>query len=231
VGTAWTTAPARLELLGASSIVGRSGVCVRITPLSGTRRVAGVFSSGDEHEIVVDDAFGLTLSVTSFVDGTAFPYNEVVDLEVNAEIPPEITAPPAHAEVVPPTQGHRSPRDVADAAELSVFAPAWLPPDYTFQTGAARVDKDGIASVDLTFSKDRREFIQLWEYPDSPLPAELDAWEQVVRGDRRTVISDVSDATGTRIAITSLDGTCVTIYAALPAVELLDVAFSLERVS
>ena len=42
--------------------------------------------------------------------------------------------------------------------------------------------------------------------------------------------TDAGDATGQRIADTTLAGTRAVVYATLPAAELLDVAFSLEVV-
>jgi len=228
VGTRWTTAPAELEVTGTATVLGRSGVQVRIVPTPGVRWPAGAFGTGDDHEFVVDLDTGLMLSVTSFVDGEPFHHREVDDFEINGDIERAVTDAPAEAEDVPISRGFRSPDDVANEAGFALLAPTWLPDEYTFQTGSARDGDDG-PHASLIFSRDRREFVTLYQQPVPPTSVD-DAyeWQTVERGARVVRITDVGDESGQRIAHTTLGGTLAVIYASLPASDLLDVAFSLE---
>ena len=216
-------------MIGTASVIGRPGVRVRVTPDPGVNRLAFPFHSGDSHRLVVDATIGATLSVTSVVDGTPFHHQEVVVIELDAEVPHELTAPPPDAEAVPPTSGVRDPHDIARATELTVLSPTWLPPGYTFQTGSADVRDEGPWAT-LIFSKDRREFVQLFESPAKLIDDDPYEWEHVQRDGRTVLITDAGDATGKRIAHTTLAGTRAVVYATLPAAELLDLAFSLEVV-
>ena len=121
VGTRWTTAPAESELLGAGTVIGRSGVRVRMVPQAGLKWGAAPFFGSDAHELVVDLVTGMTLSVTNLVDGSPFQHREVVDFELNADIPREFTAAPGGAEAIPVSQGFRSPEDVANAAQFPLL--------------------------------------------------------------------------------------------------------------
>ena len=128
------------------------------------------------------------------------------------------------------SQGSRTLEEIAAAAELTVLAPTWLPAEYTFQSGGVYVRND-VPQVSLTFSRDRREFISLFEWPESQPRGEGGyVWERVERGSRTVLISDLSDRVGERVAQVTLEGTWVNITATVSAPELLDVAFSLERV-
>ena len=62
------------------------------------------------------------------------------------------------------------------------------------------------------------------------LLSQIFLWERVERGSRTVLISDVSDRVGERVAQVTLEGTWVNITATVSAPELLDVAFSVERV-
>jgi hypothetical protein len=228
VGTRWTTTPAEFEVRGASSVMGRSGVRVCITPQPGVRWSAGPFGAGDAHEFVVDLATGMTLSVTSLVDGSPFQHHEVVDFELGADVGPELTAVPAGAEAIPVSRGFRAPEDVATAAQFAVLAPTWLPANFTFQTGSAR-DDDDVLHASLIFSRDRREFVTLSQQPESQVVGEeVYEWQRVERGPRAVLITDLGDEPGERIAHTTFGGTMAVIYASLPAPDLLELAFSLE---
>jgi hypothetical protein len=232
VGRRWISRPARRDVLGvANGVLGRSVLRVRITPEPGVSLDMGPFYSGDMHEIVVDVSTGMTLAVTSLLNGTAFRHDEVTDFEVDAAIPTALTRAPEDAEEVPAGQGFRSVEEVATRAELLLLAPTWLPPEYSFQTGGV-YRRDDIPDTTLVFSRDRHEFVSLYERPASHQPGD-DAilWERVERGSRTVLISDRSDQVGERVAHTTLDGTWAIIYATLPAAQLLDIAFSLESVT
>ena len=232
VSRRWTSDAMQRDLLDvSSSVLGRSGARIRVTPQPESRsRLRHVFA-GDAHEIVVDLATGMTLAVTSVIDGVEFQHDEVTDLEIDAPIAPALTEVPSGAETVPVTQGPRTLEEIAAAAGLPLLAPTWLPPEYTFQSGGAHVRND-VPDATLNFSRERREFISLFEWPESQPRGESGyQWERVQRGPRTVLISDLSDRVGERVAQTTLDGTWVTITATLPASELLDIAFSLERVS
>jgi hypothetical protein len=228
VGTRWTTAPAEFAVLGAATVMGRSGVRVRMVPEPGVRWAAGLFGAGETHEFVVDLATGMTLSVTTLVDGSPFQHQEVVAFDHDIDVAPEITAAPADAEPVPASRGFREPRDVAAAAQFTLLAPTWLPANFTFQTGSAR-DDDDLFHASLIFSRDRREFVTLFQQPESQaVGEEVYEWQRVERGPRAVLITDLGDEPGERIAHTTVDGTLVVIYASLPAPDLLELAFSLE---
>ena len=54
-----------------------------------SRRTSGVCDTrswGDAHEIVVDLVTGITLAVTSVMDGIEFHHDEVTDLEIDAPV-------------------------------------------------------------------------------------------------------------------------------------------------
>jgi hypothetical protein len=231
VGRRWVSRPAQRDFLGvADAMLGRSVARVRITPEPGIPLDAGPFYSGDAHEIAVDLATGMTLAVTTYVDDIAFRHHEVVNFEIDASIPAALTEPPADAEEVRPSQGFRTVEEVAAAAQLSLLSPRWLPPEYSFQTGGV-YRRDDIPEATLVFSRDRREFVSLYEWPESQQRGDdTIEWERVERGTRTVLISDRSDQAGQRVAHTTLDGTWAIIYATLPAAELLDIAFSLEAV-
>jgi hypothetical protein len=230
VGTRWTTAPAELSVMGAATVLGRSGVRVRIVPTPGVRWPAGAFGAGDAHEFVVDVETGLMLSVTSFVDGEPFHRREVDDFEINCDIDPAITAAPADAEVVPVSRKFLSPADVANAAGFALLAPTWLPDEYTFQTGSARDGDDGV-SASLIFSHDRHEFVTLYQQPEPEAIADdVYEWQTVERGSRVVRITDLGDEPGERIAHTTLGGTLAVVYASLSAPDLLELTFSLEAI-
>ncbi len=230
VGTRWTTAPAESELLGAGTVIGRSGVRIRMVPQAGLEWGAAPFFGGNAHELVVDLVTGMTLSVTNLVDGSPFQHREVVDFELNADIPREFTATPGSAEAIPESQGFRSPEDVANAAQFPLLAPTWLPDNYTFQTGSARHRDDG-PHASLIFSRDWREFVTLFQQSESQkVGDEPYEWHAVERGAWTVQITDLGDEPGERIAHTALGGTMAVIYASVPAPELLEIAFSLEVV-
>ena len=230
VGTLWTTAPAEPVVVGAATVLGRSGVRVRMVPTPGVRWSAGVFGAGDVHEFVVDLETGIALSVSSFVDGSQFQHQEVVDFELDPDIPREFTAAPASSERIPVSPGFRAPEEVARAAQFPLLAPTWLPDLYTFQTGSARRREDGPHAT-LTFSRDRRVFVHLFEQPESQrVGDEVYEWHSVDSGPRTVLITDLGDEPGERIAHTTLGGTMAVIYASVPAPDLLEIAFSLEVV-
>jgi hypothetical protein len=202
-----------------------------MVPEPGVQWSAGVFGAGDAHELVVDLATGMTLSLTNLVDGSALQHHEVVDFEVDADIPRELTGAPANAEMVAATRRFEAPQDVASAAGFPLLAPTWLPDNYAFQTGSARED-DGVLHASLIFSRDRHEFVTLFQQPESQsVGDEVYEWHAVERGPRTVFVTDLGDEPGERIAHTTLGGTMAVIYASLPAPELLELAFSLEVVS
>jgi hypothetical protein len=229
-GTLWVRAPAQRELVAvAETVLERPTARIRIMP-DRAGWAAGPFHSGDEHEIEVDIATGLTLAVTSFVDGASFHHDEVTEFETEPTISPALTAVPAGAERVPATQGFRSVEEIAAATPLSLLAPRWLPPEFMFQTGGVFI-RDGVPEANLVYSRDRRVFVSLYEWPESRLPGEETIeWEPIDRGSRTVLMSDQSDRPGKRIARTTLDGTVAFIDADLPAPELLQLAFSLDVV-
>ena len=231
VGRRWVSAPVTRDFLdGSTSVLGRPCVVVRVTPEQGARLDAGRFYAGDSHEITVDVATGLTLAVTSVVEGTAFYHDEVADFEIDAPVAATLTKVPEDAEAVPASQGFRSVEEVAAAAQLALLAPTWLPPGYTFQTGGVFV-RDDVPEATLVFSRDRREFVSLYEWPESRSRGEeVYEWERVERGPRTVFISDRSDQSGERVAHTTRHGTWAIIYASIAAPELLSLAFSLEKV-
>ena len=231
VSRRWTIGAMQRELLDASSsVLGRSCARIRVTPEPESKwRLRHVFI-GDAHEITVDLATGMTLAATRLIDGAPFQDDEVTDLEIDAPVDSALTETPPGAEPVPVSQGSRTIEEIAEAAELTVLAPTWLPAEYSFQSGGVYV-RDDVPQVSLVFSRDRREFVQLFEWPESHPRGEGDyVWERVVRGSRPGLISDLSDQVGERVAQVTLDGTWVNILASLPAPDLLDLAFSLERV-
>jgi len=231
VSRRWTSDVMQRDLLDASSsVLGRPGARIRVAPQPESRwRLRHMFV-GEAHELIVDLATGMTLAVTSVIDGTAFQHDEVTDLEIDAPVVPALTEVPPGAEVVPASQGHRTLEELAAAAGLPLLAPTWLPPEYSFQSGGLYV-KDEVPEAALTFSRDRREFISLYEWPESQARGEGGyVWERVERAGRTVLISDVSDRVGERVAQITLDGTWATINASLSAPDLLDIAFSLERV-
>jgi hypothetical protein len=231
VSRRWTIDAMQRELLDASSsVVGRSCARIRVAPQPESKwRLRHVFI-GDAHEITVDLATGMTLAATCLIDGAAFQDDEVTDLEIDAPIGAALTEAPPDAEAVPASQGSRTIDEIAATAELTVLAPTWLPPEYSFQSGGVYVRND-VPQVSLVFSRDRREFVQLLEWPESRPHGEGDyVWERVERGSRTVLISDLGDRVGERVAQVTLEGTWVNIITSLPAPDLLDLAFSLERV-
>ena len=112
-----------------------------------------------------------------------------------------------------------------------MLAPTWLPAEYSFQSGGVYV-RDDVPQVSLTFSRDRREFVSLFEWPESlsVWRGRLRAGMRVERGSRTVLISDLSDRVGERVVEVTLEGTWVNIITTLPATDLLALAFSLERV-
>jgi hypothetical protein len=232
VGRRWVSARVKRDLIDVStSLLGPSVIRIRIAPAPGVRWDPGRFYAGDVHEIIVDVATGMTLAVTSVVDGTVFHHDEVTDFEIDAPVATTLTEVPGDAEAVPASQGFRTVEEVAAAAQLSLLAPTWLPPEYSFQTGGVFV-RDDVPEATLVFSRDRREFVSLYEWPESQQRGDdVYEWERVERGPRTVLISDRSDQSGQRVAHTTLDGTWAIIYASVPAPELLDIAFSLEAVT
>jgi hypothetical protein len=232
VGRRWVGERVQREVLDvATSALGRRAIRVRLRSEPAVRWDSGPYFAGDWHEIVVDVATGMTLEINALMDGRVFHHDQVIDLEVDAPVTAELTAVPEGAEARPVSQGFRTVEEVAAEAQLVVLAPGWLPEEYSFQTGSATV-RDGIPQVTIIFSRERREFIQLLESPESEsLGADVYAWERVDRGPRTVMISDQGDQIGQRVAYITIDGTCAVIYAPLAAAELLDLAFSLEPVT
>jgi hypothetical protein len=222
-GTLWVRAPARRDLVDVSeAVLGRAAARVRIIP-ERSGWAAGPFYAGDEHEIAVDLATGLTLAITSTVDGAVFHRDEVTEFETNPTIASALTATPADAAPVPASQHFESVEEVAAATPLSLLAPRWLPPEDTFQSGGVYL-RDGVPEAMLVFSRDRRAFISLYEWPESQaqtLDDEVYEWDHVERESRTVFISDQGDQPGQRVAHTTLDGTWVTIDAPLTGSELL----------
>ncbi len=165
VSRRWTSDAMQRDLLDPSiSVLGRSGARIRVTPQPESRsRLRHVFA-GDGHELVVDRATGMTLAVTSVLDGIAFQHDEVTDLEIDAPVAPALTEVPPGAETVPVTQGSRTLEEIAAVAGLPLLAPTWLPPGYSFQSGGVYVRSD-VPEVTLTYSRERREFISLSNGP------------------------------------------------------------------
>ena len=232
VSRRWTIGAMERELLDASiSVLGRSCARIRVTPEPESKwRLRHVFI-GDVHEITVDLATGLTLAATGMIDGAAFHDDEVTDLEVDAPVADALTEVPPDAETVPVSQGSRTLEEIAAAAGLTVLAPTWLPAEYSFQSGGVYV-RDDVPQVSLTFSRDRREFDQLFEWPESQPRGEGDyVWERVERGSRTVLISDLSDRVGERVVQVTLEDTWVNIIAtAFRTRTPRRLAFSLERV-
>jgi hypothetical protein len=232
VSTAWTTGRATLDVVGGEVVIGRDAVRVRMVPDEGARRPAFPFGAGDFHELVVDAETGTSLSLTNFVDGNPFQHHEVVDLELNALVPEVLTAVPSGTEAFVPRPPLRGPGDLAATAGLLVLSPTWVPDGFEFDTRGSNVDRRNAAQVQIIFSRERREFINIFEMPASePVYNSVYEMEEVRRGDRTVSITDVSDAVGTRYATAELAGTRAIIHCSLPANELLDLAFSLEVVT
>jgi hypothetical protein len=232
VATAWTTARAGLEAIGRDVVIGKETVRVRMVPDEEAQRPAFPFSAGDVHELAVDAETGATLSLTSFVDGNPFRHQEVVDLELNTVVPDELTAVPVGTEAFVPRPPLRGPGDLAATADLQVVSPAWVPAGFEFDTRGSNVDRRNPAWVQVIFTRQRREFVNIFEMPASEAVDDSTyTVEEVQRGDRTVSITDASDAVGTRYAIAELAGTRVSIHCSLPADELLDLAFSLEVVA
>ena len=167
--------------------------------------------------------------MTSVVDGKTFRYEQVTEIELDAEVPHELTAPPPDAEAVPPTGGARDPEDVAARhrarSALTDVAPARLPlPDRQRR----RPRRGAAGDVDLL--EGPREFVQLFESQDKPVDDDPYEWERVQHDGRTVFITDAGDANGQRIAHTTVAGTRAVVYATLPPAELLDLAFNLEVV-
>jgi hypothetical protein len=232
VGRRWARVPAQRDLVDVTtSVLGRSVARIRVTPDRRAKLDAGPLYAGDAHEITVDTANGMTLAVTSFVDGAPFQHHEVTELEVDAAIAPALTEAPRDAEAVPPSQSFRNVQEVAAATQLTLLAPTWLPPGYAFQTGGVHI-RDGVPSASVHFSRERKDFVSVYEFPESmPRGDDVYEWERVERGARTVLISDLGDQPGQRVAHTVLNGTMAVIHAALPAADLLELAFSLEVVS
>lgn len=130
--------------------------------------------------------------------------------------------------MVAATRKFEAPQDVASAAGFPLLAPTLLPENYTFQTGSARREHDG-PHASLIFSRDRHEFVTLFQQPESQsVGDEVYEWHAVERGPRTVFVTDLGDEPGERIAHTTLGGTMAVIYASLPAPDLLELAFSLE---
>ncbi len=233
VGTRWTTEPAQLEVLGGLSMLGRWGVQVRMVLRAEAGRSVA-FRYGDSRELLVDSATGMTLTVTDVLDAEPFRHREVVTIEPDAEFAADLTAVLEGAERVTPSPSRKrieEPRDMAAAAALVVLSPSWLPPGYVFETGSPRADDGSDAPrASLFFSRDRRDFVTIREVPDAEPLRQVYEWERVERGTRTVLITDRSDASGTRVAETALAGTRAIIRAPLPADDLLELAFSLEVV-
>jgi hypothetical protein len=232
VGRRWVGERVQREVLDVSeSVLGRPAMRVRLSSEPGVHWDAGPYFAGDLHEILVDVTTGMTLGVSAVVDGRVFHHDEVVDLEIDAPVAAALTEVPEGAEARSVSQRFRAVEEVAAEAQLVLLAPRWLPPEYSFQTGSASV-RDGVPQATLVFSRDRREFIQLFESPESRDRGEdTYVWERVKRGSRIVMISDGSDQPGQRVAYAVVGGTVAVIYAPLDAVELLDLAFSLEPVT
>jgi hypothetical protein len=232
VSTAWTTMRAVLDVFGRDSVIGKDAVRVRLVPDEDARRPAFPFGAGDSHDLVVDAETGVTLALTSFVDGKPFQHHEVTDLELNAVVPDALTAVPPGAEAFvarPPLGG---PGDLAATADLQVLSPTWVPEGFMFDARGSHVDRRNPASVQVIFERERREFVTIFEVPASePLRDGVYDMEEVRRGDRAVAITDVSDAAGMRWATAERAGTRAIIHCSLPANELLDLAFSLEVVT
>ena len=233
VGTAWTTARATLAVVGRDSVIGRDAVRVRMVPDEGARRSAFPFGAGDMQELVVDLETGATLSLTSFVDGTPFQHHEVVEFELNALVADSLTAVPPGTEAFVARPPLRGPGDLAATADLQVLSPTWVPDGFEFDTRGSNVDRRNPTEVQVIFTRERREFVNIFEMPASePVPDSGYEMEEVRRGDRIVSITDVSDAAGTRFAVAEVAGTRAVIsHCSLPANELLDLAFSLEAVT
>jgi hypothetical protein len=221
-----------LDVFGRDSVIGKDAVRVRLVPDEDARRPAFPFGAGDSHDLVVDAETGVTLALTSFVDGKPFQHHEVTDLELNAVVPDALTAVPPGAEAFvarPPLGG---PGDLAATADLQVLSPTWVPEGFMFDARGSHVDRRNPASVQVIFERERREFVTIFEAPASePLRDGVYDMEEVRRGDRAVAITDVSDAAGMRWATAERAGTRAIIHCSLPANELLDLAFSLEVVT
>ena len=112
-------------------MLGRSCARIRVTPEPESKwRLRHVFI-GDAHEITVDLATGMTLAATRSIDGAPFQDDEVTVLEIDAPVDLALTETPPGAEAVPVSQGSRTIEEIAEAAELTVLAPTWLPADYS----------------------------------------------------------------------------------------------------
>jgi hypothetical protein len=232
VGTAWTTERATLDVVGHDTVISKDAVRVRMVPDEGARRPAFPFGAGDFHELVVDAESGATLSLTNFVDGNPFQHHEVVDVELNALVPDALTAVPAGTEAVVLRPPLRGPGDLAAAADLQVLSPTRVPAGFEFDTLGSNVDRRNATRVQLIFTRERREFVNIFEMPASePVDDSVYEMQEARRGDRTVSITDVSDAAGTRYATAELAGTRAIILCSLPANELLDLAFSLEVVT
>ena len=129
----------------------------------------------------------------------------------------------------PPLDG---PGDLAVTADLQVLVPTRVPDGFVFDVRGSNVDRRNAASVQVIFTRERREFVNIFEVPASePLQEGVYEMEEVRRGDRTVSITDVSDAVGMRWATTERARTRAIIHCSLPADELLDLAFSLEVVT
>ena len=168
--------------------------------------------------------------MTGVVDGKTFRYEQVTEIELDAEVPHELTAPPPGAEAVPPTSGVREPEDIAPRQPSSLCSHRRGSRPATPSRPAAPDDRAEGPWATLIFSKDRREFVQLFESPATPIGDEPYEWEHVERDGRTVFITDAGDATGQRIAHTTVAGTRAVVYTTVPPAELLDLAFSLEVV-
>lgn len=232
IGTAWTTERATLDVVGRDTVIGKDAVRVRMVPDEGARRPAFSFSAGDFHEFVVDADTGATVSLTNFIDGNPFQHHEVVDLELNALVPDALTAVPPGTEAFVPRPPLRGPGDLAATSDLQVLSPTRVPDGFEFDTHGSNVDRRNAAWVQVIFTRERREFVNIFEMPASePVHERVYDMEEVRRGDRTVSITDVSDAVGTRYATAELAGTRAIIHCSLSANELLDLAFSLEVVT
>jgi hypothetical protein len=124
------------------------------------------------------------------------------------DVAPELTAAPADAELVPVSRGFREPRDVGAAAQFPLLAPTWLPANFTFDTGSARDDDDAF-HASLIFSRDRREFVTVYQQPESQtVGEEVYESQRVERGPRAVMITDLGDKPGERIAHTTDLASC-----------------------
>ncbi len=228
VGRGWTRSENARELVDRTRMLDRAVATIRVTPAPAKPLGSGPLYAGDAHDLVIDVDTGLTLAVTSVVDDERYQRYEVTALEIDADVPQELTAVPDGATAVPPSAGSRSIEEIATDTELAVFRATWLPDGYTYQAGAAYGGEH--PHVSITYSRDRREFVQLIAEPATPITDERYDWTEMQRDGRTVAITDAGDAPGERIAHTTIDGTRIVVMSRVSAEDLLRVAFSLEVV-